>query len=131
MANATGRCGNVDYCSLADARQVVEPFPGMEGVCPECASALLPPAAKPPGILRPALAGIGLICVTGAVLYVGLSNFHSAHAIGMVSAPLPYAAGASSHKAGYAAATVARPIVPAALTQPGGAVSARGSGLTR
>jgi len=103
----------------------------MEGVCPECASALLPPAAKPPGILRPALAGIGFICVTGAVLYVGLSDFYPAHAIGMAARARPHAAAAYWHKAGGMTPVAARPIMPASLTAPTGLTSGGAANRTR
>jgi hypothetical protein len=109
MAKATGRCGNIDYCSLADARQPVQPYPGMEGVCPECASALLPPPGKAPGILRPALAGIGFICVTGGMLYAGLSGLYPAHANSMAGGGRPDVTGAYSHRAGVLAPSLAPP----------------------
>jgi hypothetical protein len=102
----------------------------MGGICPECASALLPPAAKAPGILRPALAGIGFICVTGAVLYVGLSNFHTAHAYS-VSGGAGFHEAAYPHLVGFTSAKVAGPIVPAALTPAGGAGLARAASISR
>jgi hypothetical protein len=117
MTGTSGRCGNIDYCSLADARQTVVAGLGMAAVCPECARPLLPPAGKAPGIMRPALAGIGVICLTGASIYMGLSNFHPARANALEPTGQTYAPVAQ--RASLLTLPAPRPIIPAALVQTG------------
>jgi len=68
MAYTRGRCTNIDYCTLADAKRDIEVLVGEDFVCPECARPLRPPPQKEAssGTLNLAVAG-GVL----AVLLIG------------------------------------------------------------
>ncbi len=113
MAYTRGRCSNVDYCTLADAKRDIEVPVGQDFVCPECARPLRPPPADEANPnLNLALIGGGVaLLLIGLGIYAGyaLSNNRpgakpASHAV----AALPPAASAP------AAPPVVAPVAPAA-----------------
>jgi hypothetical protein len=136
MLHSSGRCTNIDYCSIADARQVIDASQSKEGFrCPECARPVAAPAGKAPGVFLPVLAGVTLLAATGGALYVGLTQFHAASsvagilpAVTLAHAPQMRLAGTISHAAAPSGATSGRVVsqVPAGTASiSGGSVIAR------
>jgi hypothetical protein len=104
MAHTIGCCGNIDYCTVADERKVMQVEAGSAFVCPECAKPLRSPPGRAPGILLPALASIGVMVATGAGVYTGLIHGEAAYASMMGAVSPAHTAVAHRQSAGFGAA---------------------------
>ena len=123
MAYTRGRCTNLDYCSLAAARQDLEVRVGDDFICPECAKPLRPPPTRQggSGATNLAIAGgaVALLLIGGGI-YAGYRLSSSSATPARIAAlALPAAAQASPATSVPQAATTSRQPAAAAPSVPG------------
>ena len=125
MAYTRGRCTNLDYCSLAAARQDIEVRVGEDFICPECAKPLRPPPTRQGGggATNLAIAGgaVALLLIGGGI-YAGyrLSSSSAASARTAMLAPATATLAAAPRPATLAlrqdaAASASVPAAPSVL----------------
>ncbi len=125
MAYTRGRCTNLDYCSLAAARQDIEVKVGEDFICPECAKPLRPPPTRQGGggATNLAIAGgaVALLLIGGGI-YAGyrLSSSSAASARTAMLAPVAATPAAAPRPATLAsrqdaAASASAPAAPSVL----------------